>query len=80
MEGEKGAEARQLPVGANPLAGRFMTSQSRRSPRPPSETVPVPMPPRGKATRARWSWSYSVNTGHTVCTGTSIGILSESGM
>src|ERR1700733_591800 len=33
-----------------PFAGRLKISQSRSSPRPPSEIVPVPIPPRGKAT------------------------------
>ena len=39
---------RTAPAGLKPLAGRFTISQSRRSPRPPSDTVPVPMPPSGQ--------------------------------
>src|SRR5262249_34107484 len=58
--------AKKLSRGAKPFAGRLRTSQSRRSPRPPSDTVPVPMPPSGRATRSEWSASYRRRTGHSV--------------
>ena len=43
-------DATKLKGKIRPLAGRLKISQSRNSPRPPSETVPVPIPPSGNAT------------------------------
>jgi hypothetical protein len=36
-----------------PFAGVFCSSQSRSSPRAPSDTFPVPTPPSGNAARVK---------------------------
>ncbi len=69
----KGPTVPALPSrGTNPFAGRFMISQSRRSPRPPSDTVPVPMPPMGIAMRSSEVSSYTRNEGQSTSSSTGL--------